>query len=128
MSAISNFLENELLDHTLGIASYTAPSTIYLALFTTDPTDADTGTEVSGFGYARQETTFGAAVSGASSNTTAETFSATGGNFGEITHIGLYDALTTGNLLYHTALSASRIVNNGESLSFAIGAIDVSLD
>ena len=46
MSALTNFLENELLDHTLGVASYTAPSTVYLSLYTSNPTDADTGTEI----------------------------------------------------------------------------------
>lgn len=127
MASLSNYLENELLDHSLGTGAYTAPTNVYLALFTTDPTDADTGTEVSGSGYARQLVTFGAASGGAASNTTEETFTASGGNFGTVTHTALYDAVTGGNMLWHGAMSASRTVNDGESLTFAIGAIDASL-
>ena len=128
MSAFSNYLENELLDHTLGTASYTAPGTVYLALFTTDPTDAGTGTELSGDGYSRQAVTFGAASGGSASNSTEETFTASGGNWGTISHFGLFDAATSGNLLYHGALTASKDISDGESLVFAIGDLTVSLD
>lgn len=127
MSAISNFLENELLDHTLATASYTAPGTVYLSLYTSDPTDADTGTEVSTGGYIRQAITFGVASGGTASNSSEETFTASGANFGTVTHIGIHDAETTGNLLYHGSLTASRVVDDGESIVFAIGAVDVSL-
>jgi len=128
MSALSNYLENELLDHALGTAAFTAPSNVYLALYTTNPTDADTGTEVSGNGYARQLTTFTAAVSGSSASSSAESFTASGGAFGTITHVGIHDALSGGNLLFHAALPSARIVNDGESIDFAIGAVTVSLD
>lgn len=127
MSAFSNYLENELLDHTLGVGSFTMPATIYLAIFTTDPTDAASGTEVSGSGYARQAVTFAAASGGTTSNSSAETFTASGGNFGTVTHFGLFDALTTGNLLYHGALTTPRTINDGESLVFAIGDLDITL-
>lgn len=128
MTALSNFLENELLDHSLGTAAYTAPSAVYLALFTSDPTDAGSGTEVSGSGYSRQEIAFGAASGGTASNSSEETFTASGGNFGTVTHIGLFDASTLGNLLYHGALDVSKVVNDTDSITFAIGSIDVSLD
>lgn len=127
MTSISNYLENKLLDHSLGVASYTMPSTIYLALFTSDPTDAGSGTEVSGAAYARQAVTFATAASGATSNSTAESFTASGGNFGTVTHIGLFDALTTGNLLWHCPLNSSKIINNGETITFAVGDIDITL-
>lgn len=127
MAALSNYLENELLDHALGTGSFTAPSNVYLALFTSDPTDAGSGTEVSGNGYARQLITFGASSSGTASNTSEETFTASGGNFGTVTHMGIFDALTTGNLLFHGALTASRTINDGESIVFAVGNIDISL-
>lgn len=127
MSALSNYLENKLLDHTLGVASYTMPATIYLALFTTDPTDAGSGNEVSGSGYARQAVTFAAAGSGTTSNSTAETFTASGGAFGTVTHIALFDASSAGNLLWHGALNVSRAIADGESIVFQIGDIDISL-
>lgn len=128
MSAMSDYLENELLDHALGTGALTSPASIYLALFTTDPTDADSGTEVSGNGYARQEITFGAAASGTASNSTEETFTASGGNFGTITHFGIYDAATAGNLLFHGGLTTSRTINDGDTLTVPVGAIDITFD
>lgn len=126
MSAMSNYLENEILDHILGTGSYTMP-TVYLALFTA-VTDGEAGTvtEVSGSGYSRQLCAFGAASGGVASNSALEQFTAAGGNWGTITHWGLYDASTTGNLLIYGALDTSRVINDGDTLSFAIGAIDIT--
>ena len=128
MSEISDYLENKLLDHTLGTASYTAPSSVYVALFTAAPSDSGGGTEVSGSGYSRQETAFAAASGGSASNTGTETFTASGGNWGEVTHIGIFDASSSGNLLYWTPLDASKTVDDGDSLEFGAGDITVSLD
>lgn len=127
MAEISNYLENELLDHALGTGAWTTPAAVYLALFTSDPTDAGSGTEVSGSGYARQAIAFGAASGGTAANTAAESFTASGGSFGTVTHIGIYDASTAGNLLFHSALNASRVVNDGDTLTFAIGDVTVTL-
>lgn len=128
MTAFSNFLENELLDHTLAVAAYTAPGTVYLALYTSDPGDDNSGTEVSGGGYARQVISFNAASAGSASSSTEETFTASGGNWGNITHIGILDASTAGNLLYHGALSSSKTVNDGDSLVFSSGDVTITLD
>jgi len=128
MTALSNYLENEILDHALGTAAYTAPAAVYLALFTTDPTDSNIGSELTGNGYARQVATFSASSGGTTANTAEIVFSASGGNFGTVSHSGIYDAPTGGNLLFHNALTTSRVVNDGESLTFAIGAITASLD
>ena len=127
MAALSNYLEDNLVDHSLGTATFTSPATVYVALYTTDPTDADTGVEVSGNGYARQVATFSAASGGATSNTNEISFVASGGNWGTITHIGIRDALTAGNLLYQGALTAARTINDGETARFAIGDIDIAL-
>lgn len=131
MTAFSNFLENKILDHTLRGSSgaYTAPTTIYIGLFTAAPTDANSGTEVSGGSYARQAITFGtAASSGAISNTATVTFPTATGNWGTITHIGLYDALTTGNLLYHGAVTVSKTITTGDTFSIAVGNLTITLD
>jgi hypothetical protein len=126
MSAMTNYLENKVLDHVLGTASYTMP-TVYLALFTAVADgEAGTVTEVSGNGYARQLCVFDAAASGTAANAAQETFTASGGNWGTITHWGLYDAETNGNLLIYGALDASRTINDGDSLTFAAGAIDIT--
>lgn len=126
MASLSDYLEDELVDHSLGTGAFTSPSAIYLALFTSDPTDAGTGTEVSGFGYARQTVAFGASSGGVATNSSVETFTASGGDFGTITHFAIYDGLTGGNLLFHAAMTASKTVANGESITFAAGSITVT--
>lgn len=127
MSAASDYLENEILDHIFRNAAYTSPASVHLALYTAAPSDAGGGTEVSGNGYAREAITFGAASGGTISNSAAVEFTATGGNFGTVTHWGIFDAGTSGNLLAHGSLAASRAVNDGDTLTFAIGDIDITL-
>lgn len=127
MSEMSNYLENALINVTLRNTAYTAPTTVYLALYTTDPTDADTGTEVSGGSYARQSITFGAPSNGVSTNSAAIEFPQATGSWGTITHVGIRDALTTGNLLYHTPLDASKTIASGDIFKVAIGSLSVTL-
>ncbi len=126
MSAKSDYLELKVIDHFLGTASTSAPSNVYLALHTADPTDAGTGAEVSGNGYARQAITFAAASSGSASSNSAEEFTASGGDFGTVTHFGIWDASTSGNLLYHGELTASKTIADGDTLRFASGNITVT--
>lgn len=128
MSALSNYLENELLDHVIGGAAYTAPATLYFAAHTADPTDAGSGTEVSGNNYARvsqtnNATNFPAASAGSKTNATAVAFPEASGSWGTITHVGVWDASTTGNLLMHAALDASKAIGAADTLSFAIGGL-----
>ena len=66
MAEMSNFLENALINATLRNTTYTSVATIYVALYTSDPTDADTGTEVTGGSYARTSVTFAAPSNGVS--------------------------------------------------------------
>lgn len=127
MADFSDYLENELLDHVFRNSSYTPPSAVYLALYTSAPTDAGGGTQVSGNGYSRQAITFGAASGGAISNTSAVSFTASGGNFGTIVAVGIFDASTSGNLLAWKAIT-SVAINDGDTLTFPIGDIDVTLD
>ena len=124
--AKSNYLENKVIDHFLGTSSTTAPSNVFMALFTSNPTDANSGTEVSGNGYSRQSITFNAASSGSATNSSAETFTASGGNFGTITHFGIFDASSSGNLLYHGALTDDKVIEDGDSLVVASGAITIT--
>lgn len=126
MAALSDYAENELLDHLLGTGAFTAPSAVYLALFTAAPSDSGGGTEVSGNGYARQEVAFDAAASGSAASSAVEVFTASGGNWGTITHFGIFDAVTSGNLLVHGALTASRVINDGDELRIAAGDLTVT--
>ena len=127
MAEMSNYLEDALINATLRNTSYTSPTTVYLALYTSDPTDADTGTEVSGGSYARQAITFGAPSNGVTSNTAAIEFPQATGTWGTITYVGIRDALTTGNLLYHTALDVSKTIASGDIFKIAIGSLSVTL-
>jgi hypothetical protein len=128
MAAASDYLELKILEHTLGITSFTAPTTTYLALFTSDPTDAGTGTEVSGGSYARQSISWNTPASGATTNSADVTFPQATGNYGTVTHIGIYDASSSGNLLYHGALSASKSVETNDTFIVEAGDLSVSLD
>jgi len=129
MAALSDHAEALLLDWLMTNGTATRPTAWYVALYTAAPSDSGGGTEVSGNGYARQAVTFAAATSpgGTTSNTGAVTYTASGGNWGTITHIGIHDALSGGNLLWHGAMTASKIVNDGDTLEFSIGNIDLTI-
>ena len=127
MSTFSDYLENELLDHVFNNSAYTSPTTVYLALYTAAPTDAGGGTEVSGNGYSRQAVTFGTSASGAIANTAAVSFTASGGNWGDILAVGYFDASSAGNFLAWDG-TATATVNDGGTLTFPIGDLDITLD
>ena len=127
MAAMSDYLERKLLDHTLGTAAYTHPSQAYLALHTADPTDAAGGAECSGRSYARQTIDFNAAAGtgGAVTNSTAEDFADMPAC--TVTHIGIWDHASAGDLLYHGSVSTPKTVADGDTISLAIGQLTVTL-
>ena len=130
MTALSNYSELKILDHIFKNTAYTSPSA-YIGLFTSDPTDAGSGTEVTGNNYARVQTDnkMAAAASGAITSNTNITFAAaSGGAFGTITHIGIFDAATSGNLLAHGALSAAKTISDGDTFQINSGALTISID
>lgn len=118
MAGLSTYLANEILDTYLAGA--------YLALFTTNPTAAGTGTEVSGVNYARQAVTFDAAVNGATSNADAVAFPVCGGSWGTISHWAVYDAVSGGHLLYFGEFPAPSAFGLGEQLVIDAGALDIA--
>jgi hypothetical protein len=127
MAEISNYLENALINGTLRATTFTAPAAVYVSLHTADPTDAGTGTEVSGGSYIRQSATFAAPSNGASASNADITFPQATGNWGTIGWIGIWDAQTTGNMLYHTALDASKAIDTGDIFKIASGSLTVTL-
>ena len=127
MAEMSNYLENALINGTIRGTTYTAPSTIYVALYTSDPTDANTGTEVSGGSYARTSVTFGAPSNGVSLSNADCTFPQATGSWGTVGWIGLMDASTSGNLLYHTPLDAAKTIDTGDIFKIASGSLSVTL-
>lgn len=128
MAEMSNYLENALINATLRNTSYTSPATVYVGLYTTDPGEGNTGTEVSGGSYARTAVTFGAPSNGVSTNSASVTFPTATGTWGTVTHVGILDASTSGNLLYYTALDASKSIASGDVFTISTGNLSVTLE
>lgn len=126
MSSFTDYTEDAVLDHLFRNVALTSPTNVYLALFTSAPSDAGGGVEVTGAGYARQSITFGAASGGSISNTGAVSFTAVGGDFGTVTHVAIMDASTAGNMLAWDDITSAP-VTDGDTINFAIGAITVTL-
>jgi len=127
MAAMSDDLETKLLNATLRNTSYTSPATVYAALFTDATDDAGGGTEVATGSYARQALTFAAPSGGASTTSGDTTFPTATGDWGTITHAAIYDAVSSGNSMYHGALTASKVVNTGDIFKFLAGDLTVTL-
>ncbi|MFD2330673.1 hypothetical protein ACFSR7_15580 [Cohnella sp. GCM10020058] len=131
MANISNFLATAILNQVFRNTNYTRPTTVYVALYTSNPTAADTGTEVSGGAYARQAVAFAApaAVSGKQTikNSADITFPTATADWGNITHVGIRDALTGGNLLYFAALDNPRSILTGDIFKHLSNSISANL-
>ena len=127
MAEFSNFLENALINAVLRNTTYTSPATVYVSLYLTDPTDADSGTEVSGGSYARTAVTMGAPSNGVSTNSADVTFPTATASWGTVTHIGIHDASTSGNLLFHTPLDTSKTIDSGDIFKITTGNLSVTL-
>ncbi len=131
---MSDYLEVELRKHVFRTGSYTKPTVLAVALFTAAPSDSGGGTEVSGGSYARIDRppldanwTGASATAGLTDNAAVITFPTASASWGTITHIGIFDALTAGNLLFHGALALSKTVGSGDTFSIAIGDLDITL-
>ncbi len=140
MAKISDYARANLIETTLRGAAFPVPAAIYVALFTADPTGANvTANEVTlaAFpAYVRKDAAVGAAIAtgwaansgGVSSNAKVITFPANNGAGAiTITHIGLYDAITGGNLLYDSALVTPKTLQVGDVLSFGIGTLPLTV-
>lgn len=143
-SALSNFWENELIDHLFRARSYTAPTDHWIALYTAAPGETGGGTEVSGGSYARVQVAAGfanfegtngettnvdsAGTGGATQNRNAVTFPAPSANWGSVTHFASLDASSAGNFYFYGALTVAKTVNNGDPApAFAAGDLDFAL-
>lgn len=134
MAAFSDYLEAAIINSVLRNTAFPAePANVYISLHTSATTDAGGGTEVTGNAYARKAVSttgqFAApGVGGSTSNSNEIAFAAaSGGNWGTVTHFGIWDAVTSGNLLFHGALTASKTVNDGDIFRFAAGALVITL-
>ena len=133
MASMSDYLEQQILNHIFrNTAIFTPPANVYLALFTAAPSDSGGGTEVSGGSYVRKTvsttTQWNApGVGGLTDNINAQAFVTATANWGTITHVGIFDAASAGNLLFHGALTTSKVVNNGDTFQFNAGDFDITL-
>ena len=125
--AFTTFLQNELLDHAFRNAAYTAPTTVYVGLYTSATGVGGTGTEVSGGSYTRQSMAFDASASGTMDNTSAVEFPTASASWGTITHTAVLDASSGGNMLAQTALTASKAIASGDVFRFQAGEFDITL-
>ncbi len=138
--AFSDYMEGKVIDWLKGTAMPTAPTNLYIGLFTTQPADTGTegapsdGTEASGTAYARVTLTLSNFTKAASGTTTQITYTASitfaqaGASWGTITGWGIWDASSAGNLIAYGAISPTQAVSSGQTPSFAANAIVISLD
>lgn len=133
MGAATNYLENEILDHILGNSAYSAPSNLYVGLATGVTEAGVVSGEPSSGSYARVEvenntTNFPNASGGSKSNGTEITFPEATGSWGTLTHVFISDASSGGNVLLYSELTASKAVDTGDTVSFAVGSLTFTLD
>lgn len=155
MAAMSDFLENKLIDflfrgQALGItgasaAAGTGPTSLYVGLYTANPTDVAGGTEVTGNAYARvtvasaianwagtqaaASTTASSGNTGTTSNNGVITFpTPTPAGWGTVTGMGIFDAASGGNLLIWSALTSSKVINAGDAVTFPAASLSFQVD
>jgi hypothetical protein len=131
MSQMSDFLEVELRKHIFRTGSMTKPSQLHVSLHTANPTDAGTGTEVSGGSYARVQRdpldanwTAASAVDGIVTNAADIVFPSPSANWGVVSHVAIWDAAVAGNMICYATLTTPKTVNSGDAApKFLAGAL-----
>ena len=127
--SFSNTFETHVLNYVFTTTSVTRPTAWYLALFTSNPAEDASGTEVStsGTAYARQSATF--TVSGdTASNSAAIEFPTATASYGTVTHVGVFDASSAGNLIAYAALTTSKAIDTGDVMRIPASDLDVTMD
>lgn len=142
MSAMSDFLENRLIDQLFRGQAAPTTSTLHVGLLTAAPSDSGGGTEVSGGSYARVavtsslanwagtqsagSTTASSGTGGQTSNNAAITFPTPTAGWGTVTHFGIYDASSGGNLLFHGALTIAKTINQADTVTFPPASLSIT--
>jgi hypothetical protein len=126
--SFTDYLEDKILKHVFTNTAYTSPTTVYVGLFTVAPTDTGGGTEVSGGSYARKSAAFTVSGTGTlATNSSAIEFDTATGTWGTVVAIGIFDALTTGNMLAFADLTTSKAISSGDVLRIPTGDLDITL-
>lgn len=125
--SFSNTLETSVLKWAFTTDAVTRPTTWYVALYTSNPADDNSGTELSGSAYARVSASF--TVSGNQATTSANVeFAEATGSWGTVSHVAVFDASTSGNMLAYAALTTSKVISSGDVLRIPAGDLDITLD
>lgn len=125
--SFTNDLETRVLQWALTTGSPTRPTAWYIGLFTAAPGEAGGGTEVAGNAYVREAVTFTVSGNTASNDAAIEWPTATG-SWGTVTHVAVFDASTSGNMLAYATLTAAKTISTGDVLRIPLGDLDVTLD
>ena len=123
----SNYLANKLIDATVRNTPYDTPAKAWVALYTTDPTKEDVGSEVSEASYNRQEIVMSVPVEGQSENSAQIDFAEATSNWGLITHIGIRDQAYDGNLMYFTAIDNPKNILTGDQFKVNADKLKLTL-
>jgi len=126
MAGFSDYLENKVLSYVFSGGSFSQPGTKYLALYTTAPTDAGGGTELSGSAYARQSCAFTTTGAQATNSSAVEWPTATG-SWGTVVAVGVFDGSSGSNLLAWNNLTASKTISTGDVFRINAGDLDIDL-
>ena len=125
---MSDYLELKFLDHFTGTASTSAPSAVYLGLATGSIGDDASGSELTGNNYSRKAITFASASSGSIASNSAVEFDPATGSWGDVSHWGIFDASSSGNLLFHGSFTSAKTIASGDILKVASGSLTISAD
>ena len=125
---MSDYLELKFLDHFTGTASTSAPSAVYLGLATGSIGDDASGSELTGNNYSRKAITFASASSGSIASNANVEFDPATGSWGDVSHWGIFDASSSGNLLFHGSFTSEKTIASGDILKVASGSLTISAD
>ena len=123
---MSDYLELKFLDHFTGTASTSAPSAVYLGLATASLQDDASGTELTGNNYTRKAITFASASGGSIASNSAVEFNSATGSWGSVSHWGIFDASSSGNLLFHGSFTSAKTIASGDILKVASGSLTIT--
>lgn len=124
----SNYLRGKIVDGSLRGTTYTAPTSVFVSLHSSDPTvNATAASEVAGTWYTRQPVSFGPqSVAGQTSNTNTITYNAVVNGPVTVTHFAIWDSQTLGNMLYFGPLAATKTFSDTDVPSWLAGQIAIA--
>ena len=128
MSFISNYLENKLVEHVFRANTMVSPAEIYVALYSSDPGEDNSGVELIGNGYTREIVTFGLPSDGVSYNDTDVVFNPATSDWPTVSHVAVFDLSAGGNMLFYGPLSASISITSGNNFRLPAGNLAVGFD